>query len=174
MPFLNWKKDTSFFEAPTTPIRINLKTHKTLSSALMCSVSAPKTEKRFPSTLNRYFGPKNKCKVERVHTRTWPLFLTSAFTKRSVFASTLMRFQIYPLWRAFSKRFAFGVRKHRFSVDRRPNRILKKLRLQIYPDSVWTGPESVWSLAFINLRQWALCKLRARSFRTIPGQDYSK
>ena len=35
------------------------------------------------------------------------------------------RFQIYPLWRAFSKSSVFAHRKHRFSVDGGPIRIKK-------------------------------------------------
>ena len=52
----------------------------------------------------------------------------SAFSKKlhfCLFTLNKMRFQIYPLWRAFSKSSVFSVQKHHFSVDRRPNRIKK-------------------------------------------------
>ena len=43
-------------------------------------------------------------------------------------------FQMYPLWRAFSKSSVFGDRKRRFIVDGRPNRRKKRLRFRIYRD----------------------------------------
>ena len=64
--------------------------------------------------------------------------VTSAFSKSSVFPvhTNILsrRFQIYPLWRAFSKSFVFGHRKRRFGVDGRPIRI-KKVAFSIYPAS---------------------------------------
>ena len=61
--------------------------------------------------------------------------VTSAFSKSSVFAvhtNTLSRrFQIYPLWRASSKSSVFRRRKRRFSVDGRPIRIKKVVRLSV-------------------------------------------
>ena len=60
--------------------------------------------------------------------------VTSAFSKSSVFA----RPHQWASRTAFSKSCVFGVRKHRFSVDGRPNRI-KKVRLQIYPDECGRG-----------------------------------
>ena len=49
------------------------------------------------------------------------------------------RFQIYPLWRAFSNLCVYGERFHRLRVDRRPKRI-KKFAFTIVV--VWTGPKA--------------------------------
>ena len=59
--------------------------------------------------------------------------LTSAFSQRlrkytftAVHTKThKRRFQIYPLWRAFSNLCVYGARFHRLRVDRRPKRIKK-------------------------------------------------
>ena len=63
-----------------------------------------------------------------------------SFSNSHVHTETLsQRFQIYPLWRAFSNLSVFGVWKRRLRVDGTRNRI------NIYPFSnlsgyVWTGP----------------------------------
>ena len=67
--------------------------------------------------------------------------VTSAFSKSSVFAvqtnTHSRRFQIYPLWRAFSKSSVFGQRKRRFSVDGSSIRI-KKVAFSNLSGLVWT------------------------------------
>ena len=65
--------------------------------------------------------------------RHWRWHLTSAFSQRlrkytftSVHTKThKRRFQIYPLWRAFSNLCVYGERFHRLRVDGRPKRIKK-------------------------------------------------
>ena len=84
--------------------------------------------------------------------RDWRWHLTSAFshllrkyTFTAVHTKThKRRFQIYPLWRAFSNLCVYGERFHRLRVDRRPKRI-KSMRLLAFAFTivfVWTGPES--------------------------------
>ena len=74
------------------------------------------------STLTRCLSPRTLARpsLRQSHMAV----VTSAFPKSSVFA-VHRRFQIYPLWRAFSKSSVFGHRKRRFSVDGRPIRIKK-------------------------------------------------
>ena len=63
----------------------------------------------------------------------WRWHLTSAFSQRlrkytftAVHTKThRRRFQIYPLWKAFSNLCAYGERFHRLRVDGRPKRIKK-------------------------------------------------
>ena len=50
------------------------------------------------------------------------------------------RFQIYPLWRAFSNLCFYGERFHRLRVDGRPERIKKFAFTIVF---VWTGPKPV-------------------------------
>ena len=65
--------------------------------------------------------------------RDWRWHLTSAFSQRlrkytftAVHTKThKRRFQIYPLWRAFSNLCVYGERFHRLRVDGRPKRIKK-------------------------------------------------
>ena len=65
--------------------------------------------------------------------RDWHWHLTSAFSQRlrkytftAVHTKThRRRFQIYPLWRAFSNLCVYGERFHRLRVDGRPKRIKK-------------------------------------------------
>ena len=65
--------------------------------------------------------------------RDWRWHLTSAFSQRlrkytfkAVHTKThKQRFQIYPLWRAFSNLCVYGERFHRLRVDGRPKRIKK-------------------------------------------------
>ena len=65
--------------------------------------------------------------------RDWRWHLTSAFSQRlrkytftAVHTKThRRRFQIYPLWRAFSNLCVYGERFHRLRVDGRPKRIKK-------------------------------------------------
>ena len=79
-------------------------------------------------------------------TRDWRWHLTSTFSQRLqkyMFTAvhTKMhrrRFQIYPLWRAFSNLCVYGELFHRLRVDGRPKRI-KKFAFTIV--LVWRGPE---------------------------------
>ena len=64
--------------------------------------------------------------AEHVHTCAHDRCHVSVFKKFRFRPSTLMRFHIYPLWRAFSKRSFLGVRKHRFSMPGRSNWTKKK------------------------------------------------
>ena len=48
------------------------------------------------------------------------------------------RFQIYPLWRAFSILCVYGERFHRLRVDGRPKRIKMFAFTVVF---VWTGPQ---------------------------------
>ena len=65
--------------------------------------------------------------------RDWRWHLTSAFSQRlrkytftAVHTKThKRRFQIYPLWRAFSNLCVYGERFHRLRVEGRPKRIKK-------------------------------------------------
>ena len=55
-----------------------------------------------------------------------------------------------PRWRAFSKSFVFGDRKHRLGVDANPKRI-KKGSFSKISGHVWTGPKSI---GFKSLKSW--------------------
>ena len=60
------------------------------------------------------------------------------------------RFQIYPLWRAFSNLCVYGERFHRLRVDGRPKRIKKFAftSVCVYNVFVWTGPKSLRKILF--------------------------
>ena len=77
--------------------------------------------------------------------------LWTAFSKSSVFAvhttTGKRRFWIYPLWRTFSKSIVFGDRRHRISVDERPNRIKKYL---FSNELVWTGSNLHYLYSFLS------------------------
>ena len=86
--------------------------------------------------------------------------LTSAFSQRlrkytftAVHTKThKRRFQIYPLWRAFSNLCVYGERFHRLRVDGRPKRT-KRLRLLAFAFTivfVWTGPKFPDEQHFVN------------------------
>ena len=111
---------------------------------------AAKTDKMFSVHINRFqtvsLSTLKRCLSPRTLARqslrqSHMVVVTSAFSKSSVFAvhtNTLSRrFQIYPLWRAFSKSSVFGHRKRRFSVDGRPIRI-KKVAFSNLSGLVWT------------------------------------
>ena len=79
--------------------------------------------------------------------KDWRWHLTSAFSKRlrkytftAVHTKThRLRFQIYPLWRAFFNLCVYGESFHRLRVDGRPKRIKKFAFTIVF---VWTGPKS--------------------------------
>ena len=79
--------------------------------------------------------------------RDWRWHLTSAFSQRfrkytftAVHTKThRRRFQIDPLWRAFSNLCVYGERFHRLRVDGRPKRIKKFAFTIVF---VWTGPKN--------------------------------
>ena len=77
-----------------------------------------------------------RCHTSNAHAhsiRDWRWHLASAFSQRlrkytftAVHTKThRRRFQIYPLWKAFSNLCAYGERFHRLRVDGRPKRIKK-------------------------------------------------
>ena len=82
--------------------------------------------------------------------RDWRWHLTSAFSQRlrkytftAVHTKThKRRFQIYPLWRAFSNLCVYGELFHRLRVDGRPKRIKKFAFTSVCVSIVfvWTGP----------------------------------
>ena len=98
--------------------------------------------------------------------RDWRWHLSSAFSQRlrkytftAVHTKThKRRFQIYPLWRAFSNLCIYRERFHRLREDGRPKRIKKSLRLLAFAFTivfVWTGPQTrpwKFSARLLNFR----------------------
>ena len=117
---------------------------------------AAKTDKMFSVHINRFQTVSlsvinNSSAILEELRQSHMTVVRSAFSKSSVFAvhtNTLSRrFQIYPLWRAFSKSSVCGHRKRRFSVDGRPIRIKKSCVFKFIRLSV----DVAWIFSFLHL-----------------------
>ena len=85
--------------------------------------------------------------------------ITSASSKSSVFAVHTNAFSNLSILESVFKKFRFGVRKHRFVVDRRPNRscVFKFIhsgeRSQKVPFSVFERIVSEWTKSQTRLKK---------------------